>query len=114
MEFINPKYADATKTLFKSSSRLECMYSEYPKLLENDSRVGMTQLNRAFCFSTVKNDIKTAAQKFQQKLAPESASSCESDLYFMNRSILKLVGVHVETSTETEYVFEGIKLNLSP
>jgi len=32
----------------------------------------------------------------------------------MNRSILKLVGVHVETSTETEYVFEGIKLNLSP
>lgn len=42
MEFINPKYADATKTKFKSSSRLECMYQEYPKLLDNDTRVGMT------------------------------------------------------------------------
>lgn len=42
MEFINPKYADATKTKFKSSSRLECMYQDYPKLLENGDRVGMT------------------------------------------------------------------------
>ena len=24
-EFVNPKYADATKTAFKSSTRLECM-----------------------------------------------------------------------------------------
>ncbi|KAL4428974.1 hypothetical protein ABPG74_011170 [Tetrahymena malaccensis] len=114
MEFINPKYADATKTKFKSSSRLECMYQDYPKLLENDNRVGMTQVNRAFCFSTVKNDIKTAGQKFKQNLAPESASSCEQDLYYMNRQILKLIGVHVETSDAPDYEFEDIKLNLSP
>jgi len=41
-EFINPKYADATKTLFKSSSRIESMMQDYPKLLESDARVGIT------------------------------------------------------------------------
>ncbi|KAL4490445.1 hypothetical protein ABPG72_002655 [Tetrahymena utriculariae] len=113
-EFVNPKYTDSTKTKFKSSCRLECMYEEYPKLLENDNRVGITQVNRAFCFSTVKNDIKTASQKFQQNLGPESASTCEQDLYSMNREILKLVGVEVESSNAPEYEFQGIMLNLSP
>lgn len=32
-EFINPKYADETKTKFKSSARLECLMQDYPKLL---------------------------------------------------------------------------------
>ena len=59
-EFINPKYADDTKTLFKSASRLECMMQEYPKLLKNADRVGFTQIDRRFCFSAVKNDIVTA------------------------------------------------------
>lgn len=42
MEFINPKYADSSKNMFKSSSRLECMYQEYPKLLPREAKVGMT------------------------------------------------------------------------
>lgn len=42
-EFINPKYADATKTKFKSATRLECMMQDYPKLLKNGDRVGFTQ-----------------------------------------------------------------------
>lgn len=32
----------------------------------------------------------------------------------MNRSILKLVGVNIETSDAHDYEFENIKLNLSP
>ena len=32
-EFINPKYADAAKNKFKSSTRLECMMQDFPKLL---------------------------------------------------------------------------------
>jgi UDP-sugar pyrophosphorylase len=57
-EFINPKYTDSTKTKFKSASRLECMMQDYPKLLENGDRVGFTQIDRKFCFTTCKNDIK--------------------------------------------------------
>jgi UDP-sugar pyrophosphorylase len=62
-EFINPKYADSTKTKFKSATRLECMMQDYPKLLKSGERVGITQLDRSFCFSAVKNDLKTAAVK---------------------------------------------------
>lgn len=32
-EFVNPKYADDTKTKFKAPTRLECMMQDYPKLL---------------------------------------------------------------------------------
>lgn len=49
---------------------------DYPKLLENGDRVGITQIDRRFCFSTCKNDLKSAAGKFKSNLAPESASSC--------------------------------------
>jgi UDP-sugar pyrophosphorylase len=30
-EFVNPKYADASKTAFKSSTRLECMMQVRPR-----------------------------------------------------------------------------------
>ena len=32
-EFVNPKYANTEKTVFKSPTRLECMMQDYPKLL---------------------------------------------------------------------------------
>lgn len=34
-EFVNPKYANETKTEFKSPTRLECMMQDYPKLLSS-------------------------------------------------------------------------------
>jgi UDP-sugar pyrophosphorylase len=34
-EFVNPKYGNAEKTLFKSVTRLECMMQDYPKLLSS-------------------------------------------------------------------------------
>ena len=76
-EFINPKYADATKTKFKAATRLECMMQDYPKLLPSADRVGITQIEKLFCFSTVKNDLSAAKTKYEAKLSPESASSCE-------------------------------------
>ena len=30
-EFVNPKYKDASRTTFKSSTRLECMMQDYPR-----------------------------------------------------------------------------------
>ncbi|TYG98423.1 hypothetical protein ES288_A10G116600v1 [Gossypium darwinii] len=41
-EFVNPKYKDASKTSFKSSTRLECMMQDYPKTLPPSARVGFT------------------------------------------------------------------------
>ena len=41
-EFVNPKYADASKTIFKTPTRLECMMQEFPKLFEQGAKVGFT------------------------------------------------------------------------
>ena len=49
-EFVNPKYKDASKTAFKSSTRLECMMQDYPKALPSSSAVGFTLINQVrFC-----------------------------------------------------------------
>ncbi|KAJ6700604.1 UDP- GLUCOSE PYROPHOSPHORYLASE [Salix koriyanagi] len=44
-EFVNPKYKDASKTSFKSSTRLECMMQDYPKTLPPSARVGFTVMD---------------------------------------------------------------------
>ena len=41
-EFVNPKYADKEKTVFKKPTRLECMMQEYPKVLPKGAKVGFT------------------------------------------------------------------------
>lgn len=70
-EFVNPKYKDESKDVFKSATRLECMMQDFPKLLDKDSKVGFTCYDRWFCFSAVKNNIVDAAAKFKQGNHPE-------------------------------------------
>jgi hypothetical protein len=36
------RYKDASKTLFKSSTRLECMMQDYPRTLAPSAKVGFT------------------------------------------------------------------------
>lgn len=47
-EFVNPKYKDASKTAFKSSTRLECMMQDYPKALPSSAAVGFTLVNQVW------------------------------------------------------------------
>jgi len=39
---VPPRYADATRSKFKSSTRLECMMQDFPKTLTPDHKVGFT------------------------------------------------------------------------
>uniref|UniRef100_A0A0G4HQX2 Uncharacterized protein n=1 Tax=Chromera velia CCMP2878 TaxID=1169474 RepID=A0A0G4HQX2_9ALVE len=89
-EFVNPKYKDATKTAFKSPTRLECMMQDFPRLLKSSDKVGFTQLARWLCFSTVKNNVKDAAAKAKQGIAPEAAFSGESDCYSNAAKLLEI------------------------
>ena len=41
-EFVNPKYKDKERTLFKKPTRLECMMQDYPKALPKEESVGFT------------------------------------------------------------------------
>lgn len=111
-EFINPKYADASKTVFKSSARLECMMQEFSKEFTDIARVGVVSCDKAYCFTTVKNDPATAAARFKAGLIAESASTCEADLYAANRRMLRQCGASVEDAPLLE--FGGIELGLYP
>ena len=46
VEFVNPKYADDSRTAFKSSTRLECMMQDFPRELPDDAKVGYTSVNQ--------------------------------------------------------------------
>jgi UDP-sugar pyrophosphorylase len=110
-EFVNPKYKDAHRDVFKSATRLECMMQDFPKLLPNSAKVGFSCYERWFSFSAVKNNIVDGAVKHRQGLAPETASSGEFDLFDSNIRLLQLCGVLVEQTDDGDIRdFQGIKI----
>lgn len=113
-EFVNPKYADETKTKFKAPTRLECMMQDYPKLLENSERVGFTTYEAWFCFTPAKNNLKDAAACVAKGLPAYSASSAEWDFFNWNLKMLEKLGnVEIERNQEkTNY--GGIDLAFGP
>jgi len=68
-EFVNPKYANAERTVFKAPTRLECMMQDYPKLLHGgQDRVGFTMYDTWYCFSPAKNNCADAINCFKKGL----------------------------------------------
>lgn len=110
-EFVNPKYKDADREVFKSATRLECMMQDFPKLLNKDAKVGFSCYERWFCFSSVKNNIVDAALKYKQGNHPECGATGEYDIFDVNARLLRMAGVSVEnTSEEDVRDFQGIKI----
>ena len=94
-EFVNPKFADASRTRFKKPARLETMMQDLPKLFTSGEKVGVTIFDRAWCFSACKNNLTEAAEKAANNGPPESASSAESDFYLAGRTKLRSAGMTV-------------------
>lgn len=92
-EFVNPKYANAEKTQFKSATRLECMMQDYPKLLSSTGEVGFTMYETWFCFSPAKNNIADAIKEMAAKKPSYGAGEAELNYYNWNNKMLSLVGV---------------------
>jgi len=110
-EFVNPKYKDESKDVFKSATRLECMMQDYPKLLNKNFKVGFSCYERWFCFSAVKNNIVDAAGKFKKGLHPECGATGEYDLFEANSILLKMIGVDIEDAGEEDIKdYQGIEL----
>lgn len=94
---MNPKYANAERSVFKSPTRLECMMQDYPKLLEGGKdRVGLTLYPTWYCFSPCKNNIADAEVCYKKGLPGFCAASAECDMYSWHQRMLKLAGVEVE------------------
>ncbi|MED6119840.1 universal stress protein [Stylosanthes scabra] len=93
-EFVNPKYKDASKNAFKSSTRLECMMQDYPKTLPPSARVGFTVMDAWLAYAPVKNNAEEAS-KVPKGNPYHSATSGEMAIYRANSRVLKQAGVQV-------------------
>ena len=94
-EFVNPKFADATRTAFKKPARLETLMQDLPKSFTSGEKVGVTIFDRVWCFSACKNNLAEAAAKVAAGGPPESASSAESDFHLAGRIKLRAAGMEV-------------------
>jgi UDP-sugar pyrophosphorylase len=114
-EFVNPKYADSSRTAFKSSTRLECMMQDFPKSLPEGSKVGFTVINQVWAaYSPVKNSPADAAAKAATGNPSHSATTGELDIYETNCHMLRMIGVSVD-DPEGTVTFNGISgLHLWP
>ncbi|GMI82946.1 UDP-sugar pyrophosphorylase [Hibiscus trionum] len=110
-EFVNPKYKDASKTSFKSSTRLECMMQDYPKTLPPSARVGFTVIDTWLAYAPVKNNPEDAA-KVPKGNPYHSATSGEKAIYCANSRILQKAGVQLEDPVKQ--VFNGQEVEVWP
>ncbi|KAL6217056.1 hypothetical protein ACLB2K_010273 [Fragaria x ananassa] len=110
-EFVNPKYKDASKTSFKSSTRLECMMQDYPQTLPPSARVGFTVMEPWLAYAPVKNNPEDAA-KVPKGNPYHSATSGEMFVYRANSLILRKAGVQV--ADPVQHVFNGQEVEVWP
>ncbi|XP_019175123.1 PREDICTED: UDP-sugar pyrophosphorylase [Ipomoea nil] len=110
-EFVNPKYKDATKTAFKSSTRLECMMQDYPKTLPPSANVGFTVMDVWLAYAPVKNNPEDAS-KVPEGNPYHSATSGEMAIYKAHSLILRKVGVKVDDPIHQ--VFNGQEVEVWP
>ncbi|XP_072979799.1 UDP-sugar pyrophosphorylase isoform X1 [Typha angustifolia] len=110
-EFVNPKYKDASKTSFKSSTRLECMMQDYPKTLPPSAKVGFTVIDTWLAYAPVKNNPEDAA-KVPKGNPYHSATSGEMAIYRANSLILRKAGVQI-ADPEID-VFNGQEVEVWP
>eukprot|EP00252_Welwitschia_mirabilis_P014024 TRINITY_DN31047_c0_g1_i1.p1 TRINITY_DN31047_c0_g1~~TRINITY_DN31047_c0_g1_i1.p1 ORF type:complete len:631 (+),score=128.57 TRINITY_DN31047_c0_g1_i1:247-2139(+) len=110
-EFVNPKYKDASKTSFKSATRLECMMQDYPRTLPPSSKVGFTVMDTWLAYAPVKNNPEDAA-KVPKGNPYHSATSGEMAIYRAHSKILKEVGVKIE-DPKVE-IFNGQEVEVWP
>ncbi|XP_051123833.1 UDP-sugar pyrophosphorylase [Andrographis paniculata] len=110
-EFVNPKYKDASKTAFKSSTRLECMMQDYPKTLPPSARVGFTVMDTWLAYAPVKNNPEDAA-KVPKGNPYHSATSGEMAIYRANSLILRKAGVKIDDPIQQ--VYNGQEVDVWP
>jgi UDP-sugar pyrophosphorylase len=113
-EFVNPKYADAEKTIFKKPTRLECMMQDFPTVLEGEDskKVGFTSIAADLCFSPVKNATADGVLLQQSGTHPGVAATGEADQYASMRKILSSIGCNIVDATPVS--FNGIVITPGP
>ena len=111
-EFVNPKYADESRTTFTKPTRLETMMQDLPKSFGPDEKVGVSIFDRRWSFSANKNNIADAAARHMSGGPPESAATAESDFYLAGRMRVASAGSTVGEAAEE--LILGVPLTPGP
>jgi UDP-sugar pyrophosphorylase len=90
-EFVNPKYTDASRSAFKSPTRLECMMQDFPWVLAPGAPVSFTSLDAGF-YAPVKNSRGDALKKASSGGTSGGAAEGEHAVYSAHRRVLQLAG----------------------
>lgn len=112
VEFVNPKYTDASRAAFKSPTRLECMMQDLPWLLPAGAPISFTVLDAADAYAPVKNALADAAKKAAAGQSPGAASSAEYLVYALHAKLLRLSGGEVGHGNLR--TFAGVPCALGP
>jgi UDP-sugar pyrophosphorylase len=109
LEFVNPKYSDASRTTFKKPTRLECMMQDIPKLFQKEMgtevNIGFTMFDRWITFSPAKNSLEAGQDAVNSdSTAPGTMSSAECDMYVQNQRKLQYIGVDIPVPEYDAYV----------
>ena len=100
-DFVNPKYADDTRTKFKKPTRLESMMQDLPKLLPPSASVGFTQFD-SWTFCPVKNALSEAKAAVAKGVPSRCASEGELEFYASWCRRLEACGAHVAAAQPWE------------
>uniref|UniRef100_A0A7S4B5V2 Uncharacterized protein n=2 Tax=Chrysotila carterae TaxID=13221 RepID=A0A7S4B5V2_CHRCT len=111
-EFVNPKYVDASRSSFKSPTRLECMMQDLPWLLPADANVSFTSFDADLFYSPVKNSLADARKKAASGLSAACAATGESSLFRFNAALMRAAGAQVESGGERSV--SGIPVMMEP
>lgn len=113
-DFVNPKYKDAAKTIFKKPTRLECMMQDFPTVMNEreGKKAGFTQIAAEVCFSPVKNSVPDGVALQNKGIAAGTAATGEADQYAATRIMLRTLGCNVEDAESVNY--NGIQVTPGP
>lgn len=111
-EFVNPKYADSSRMLFKKPTRLECMMQDFPKLLPEGAKVGFTCLPGWLCYSPCKNNFADAAAALANGIPAACPFTSEADQYAVYVKLLRLLCVDIEEKNALTVL--GVSATMGP
>jgi len=117
-EFINPKYADESKSQFAKPTRIETLMQDIATSLPPDTLVGATLFQRNWALAALKNNLDSSIDLASAGQPSYSAAAAESGFYQSQRTRLRLAGVSIEPGKELFYhripYRDGARVVLSP
>jgi len=118
-EFVNPKYADAERNLFKKPTRLECMMQDFPRLIQAEmpqdgSNIGFVSFPKWLSFSPAKNSLDAGAANAKNGNPPGTVASAEADFYAAKAKKLESFGMVKFTGDPLSVEIEGVAMTLGP